>query len=88
MSQIEGTKTEVARSNVFDILRDNKNDEFIFNFKEVLEIENDFNITKRNVLRTRVLRSTRIHAANCDEHENIFSKAMYRKVRAGCRIIR
>ena len=52
MSQIEGAETAVAKSNVFGILWDNKNDKYIFNFKEVLEIENNFNITKRNVLRS------------------------------------
>ena len=30
------------------LLWDDENDEFIFNFKEVLEIANNFNITKRN----------------------------------------
>ena len=34
------------------ILWDDENDEFIFNFKEVLEIANNFNITKLNALRT------------------------------------
>ena len=34
-----------------DILWDDENDEFIFNFKELLEMANNFNNTKRNVLR-------------------------------------
>ena len=52
ISQIEGTEIPVARSNVLGLLWDDENDEFIFNFKEVLEIANNFNITKRTVLRT------------------------------------
>ena len=52
ISQIEGAEIPVARSKVLGILWDDENDEFIFNFKEVLEIANNFNITKRNVLRT------------------------------------
>ena len=52
ISQIEGAEITVARSKVLGILWDDENDEFIFNFKEVLEIANNFNITKRNVLRT------------------------------------
>ena len=52
ISQIEGTEIPVARSKVLGILCDDENDEFIFNFKEVLEIANNFNITKRNVLKT------------------------------------
>ena len=51
ISQIEGTEIPVARSNVLGLLWDDENDEFIFNFKEVLEIANNFNIMKRNVLR-------------------------------------
>ena len=50
ISQIEGTKITVAK--VLGILSDDENYEFIFNFKEVLEIANNFNITKRTVLRT------------------------------------
>ena len=50
ISQIEGTKITVAK--VLGILWDDENYEFIFNFKEVLEIANNFNITKRTVLRT------------------------------------
>ena len=46
ISQIEGTKITVAK--VLGILWDDENYEFIFNFKEVLEIANNFNITKRN----------------------------------------
>ena len=34
------------------VLWDSENDEFIYNFKEVLEIANNFNIKKRNVSRT------------------------------------
>ena len=34
------------------ILWDNENDEFIYNFKEALEIVSNFNITKRNISRT------------------------------------
>ena len=52
ISQIEGTEISVARGKLLSILWDDENDEFIFNFKEVLEIANNFNITKRNVLRT------------------------------------
>ena len=52
ISQIEGTEIRVARSKVLGILWDDENDEFIFNFKEVLEIADNFNITKRNVLKT------------------------------------
>ena len=52
ISQIEGTEIPVARSNVLGLLWDDENDEFIFSFKEVLEIANNFNITKRTVLRT------------------------------------
>ena len=47
ISQIEGTEIPVTRSKVLGILWDDEND-----FKEVLEIANNFNITKRNVLRT------------------------------------
>ena len=46
ISQIEGTKITVAK--VLGILWDDENYEFIFNFKEVLEIANNYNITKRN----------------------------------------
>ena len=42
----EGTEIPVARSKVLGMLWDDENDEFIFNFKEVLEIANNFNITK------------------------------------------
>ena len=48
ISQIEGT--EIPAAMLYGILWDDENDEFIFNFKEVLEIANNFNITKRNVL--------------------------------------
>ena len=74
----EGTEITVARSKVLGMLWDDENDEFIFNFKEVLEIANNFNITKWNVLRTpsAFLRSTKIHSAGCDQHENLFSKAV------------
>ena len=51
ISQIEGTVIPVARSKVLDILWDDENDEFIFGFKEMLEIADNFNITKRNVLK-------------------------------------
>ena len=34
------------------ILLDDENDEFIFNFKKHLKMANNFNTTKRNVLRT------------------------------------
>ena len=51
ISQIEGTEIPVTRSKVVDILWDDENDEFIFNFKELLEMANNFNNTKRNVLR-------------------------------------
>ena len=34
------------------MLWDNENDEFIYNFKEALEIATNFNITKRNLSRT------------------------------------
>ena len=36
----------VPKSKVLGILWDTENDEFIFNFKEVLEIAINFNITK------------------------------------------
>ena len=52
ISQIEETEIPVARSKVLGILWDSENDEFIYNFKEVLEIANNFNIKKRNVSRT------------------------------------
>ena len=52
ISEIEGTEIPVARSNVLGILWDNENDEFIYNFKEALEIVSNFNITKRNISRT------------------------------------
>ena len=51
ISQIERTVIPVARSKVLDILWDDENDEFIFGFKEMLEIADNFNITKRNVLK-------------------------------------
>ena len=51
-SQIEGTEIPVARSKILGILWDDENDEFIFTFKGVSEIANNFNITKQNVLRT------------------------------------
>ena len=75
-SQIEGTEIPVARSKVLGILCDDENDEFIFNFKEVLEIAK-FHKTIRIKNYVCVLRPTRIHSADCDEHENIFSKAVY-----------
>ena len=46
--------------------------------KEALERENNFNFFMTEVP-ISVLRSTRIHSANCDEHENIFSKVLYWK---------
>ena len=70
----------VARSNVLGILQEYENDKFIFNFK-VLEIENNFHAMKRIVLRTLcILQSTRIHPADCNDHENIFKKLRIEKL--------